>query len=72
MNWYLAHIFFEIAERYDIEVVVPVVMPDQEYVFVAAPPTISPAWLARHEKIHRLSILTITQHQAVPHPENNP
>jgi len=42
---YVAHVIYEIAERYDFEVVELAVMPDHVHLFVSAPPETSPAHL---------------------------
>ena len=42
---YVAHVIYEIAERYDFEVVELAVMPDHVHLFVSAAPENSPAHL---------------------------
>ena len=42
---YVAHVVYEIAERYDFEVVELAVMPDHVHLFVSAAPENSPAHL---------------------------
>ena len=42
---YVAHVIYEIAERYDFEVVELAVMPDHVHLFVSAAPETSPAHL---------------------------
>ena len=44
---YVAHVIYEIAERYDFEVVELAVMPDHVHLFVSAAPENSPAHLAQ-------------------------
>ena len=44
---YVAHVIYEIAERYDFQVVELAVMPDHVHLFVSAAPEISPAHLAQ-------------------------
>jgi len=47
---YVAHVIYEVAERYDFEVVELAVMPDHVHLFVAAAPELSPAHLAQIAK----------------------
>lgn len=47
---YVAHVIYEIAERYDFEVVELAVMPDHIHLFVSAAPENSPAHLLQVTK----------------------
>ena len=44
---YVSHVIYEIAERYDFEVIELAVMPEHVHMFVSATPEVSPARLIR-------------------------
>ena len=47
---YLAKLIYEVAERYDFDVVELAVMPDHVHMFVSAPPEMSPATIIQTVK----------------------
>ena len=47
---YLARVIYEVAERYDFEVIELAVMPDHVHMFVTAPPDVAPSSIIQRVK----------------------